>query len=204
VNGELDLAIIRLGIDWTRRTRREVFSLRSTLSAGIDALGATRSPTEPDGEFLTFQIESQYSRRLDDRGNLLVLHAGLGMADGPVPPPAQFRLGGRYTVRGYRENFLVRDNGVGAGVDLQIPIMADDEGHGWNLSLIPFIDGGVAWDDGHEDAESLLAAGIGIRADFSDWFRSELYYGIPLVNRQSGSGDLQDAGIHFRMSLARF
>ena len=77
VDGELDLTLIRLGVDWTRRSLRSAFSNRSILSVGINALGATDQPAEPDGSFVTWLSESQYTRRLDEAGSLLVIHAGL-------------------------------------------------------------------------------------------------------------------------------
>ncbi|MEO5714042.1 MAG: ShlB/FhaC/HecB family hemolysin secretion/activation protein [Luteolibacter sp.] len=204
VNGKLDLTILRFGLDWTRRTRESVFSLRSTVSAGIDAFGATEQQKEPDSEFLTWLLESQFSRRLDKRGDLLVLHGGLGLANDPLPPPAQLCLGGRYTVRGYRENFLVRDNGIYGGVDIQVPLLTDEKNKSWNLWLVPFIDGGVGWNVRTPSTEALFSAGLGIRANYSDWFRAELFYGVPVKNREDPSDDLQDEGIHFRISLARF
>lgn len=202
VNGELDLTMLRLGLEWTRRSSQSAFSLRSILTAGLNTLGATDQPAEPDGGFVTWFSESQYTRRLDERGNLLVIHAGLGLSNDPLPPPAQFRLGGRYTVRGYRENFLVRDNGFCGGIDFRIPLLTDESP--WNLALVPFLDGGVAWNDGSGKSESLLAAGVGIIAEYGTWFRGELFYGIPFMNDDDSSDDLQDDGIHFRMTVARF
>ena len=204
VDGELDLTLIRLGLDWTRRSLKSAFSNRSVLSVGIDALGATDQVSEPDGRFVTWLSESQYSQRLDEAGSLLVIHAGLGLSTDPLPPPAQFRLGGRHTVRGYRENFVVRDNGFRAGVDFRFPVLGGGQDGGWNLWLVPFLDGGTAWNDGSAASESLLAAGIGVVAEYSDWFYGELFWGLPFINRDAGSDDLQDEGVHFRLSAARF
>ncbi len=204
VNGELDLTMVRLGMDWTRRTSESVLSLRSVLTVGLNALDATEQVVEPDGGFLTWLLESQFSRRVDDRGDLLVLHGSVGLSNDPLPPPAQFRLGGRYTVRGYRENFLVRDNGVGGGVEFHAPVFQSEETDAWSFWLVPFLDGGVAWNDGVEAEAALLATGLGLRANYSDWFSSELFWGIPLLNRDNDSGDLQDQGIHFRINLFYF
>ena len=204
VDGELDLTLIRLGVDWTRRSLRSAFSNRSVLSLGINALGATDQLSEPDGRFVTWLSESQYSHRLDETGSLLVAHAGLGLSSDPLPPPAQFRLGGRYTVRGYRENFVVRDNGICAGLDFRFPVLGGGKEDEWSFWLVPFLDGGTAWNDGTAASESLLAAGIGVVAEYSDWFYGELFWGIPFINRDVSSDDLQDEGIHFRLSVAQF
>ena len=40
-NGEIDLAVLRLGHEWTRSSPRQVLAARSTLSLGLDAFGAT-------------------------------------------------------------------------------------------------------------------------------------------------------------------
>lgn len=204
VNGELDLTVLRFGQDWTRRTRESALSLRSIISIGIDAWDSTEQLEEPDGEFTTFLLESQYSKRIDERGDILVLRGGLGLTTDPLPPPAQFRLGGFYTVRGYRENLLVSDNGIYGGIDFQIPLISDEQIPNWNLWFVPFVDGGIGWDDGISGSESLMSVGFGFRLNYKDWFRGEIFYGIPLTSQPDRLDDLQDQGIHFRMSLARF
>lgn len=204
VNGELDLTILRLGAEWTRRTLKSVLAMRTSLAVGFDGLGATEQPREPDGQFATWAADGQYSRRVHERGDLLVLHGGFQFSNDPLPPPAQMQVGGRYTVRGYRENFLVRDNGLYFGLDYQLPILLDDEADGWSLWAVPFVDAGFGWNDDPSFQESLFSAGIGLKANYSDWFRGELFWGIPLENKSGASEDIQDDGIHFRMNLARF
>jgi hemolysin activation/secretion protein len=204
VNGQLDLTLLRFGLEWTRRTRESVLAMRTMVATGIDALGSTDPIGEPDGEFFTWSLDAQYSRRVYDRGDVLVLHGGLQLASDPLPPPAQYRIGGRYTVRGYRENFLVRDSGVYGGIDYQLPLHGGKEDDPWSLWLVPFLDCGVGWNEGSSSRETLASIGLGLRATYGEWFRGELYYGIPLLNRTNRSDDIQDEGIHFRLSVARF
>jgi hemolysin activation/secretion protein len=204
VNGELDLTLLRFGLEWTRRTRESVLAMRTMLSAGIDALGATRPIGEPNGEFFTWALDTQYSRRICDRGDVLVLHGGFQLATDPLPAPAQYRVGGRYTVRGYRENFLVRDNGVQGGIDYQLPLHGGKDDDDWSLWLVPFLDCGVGWNEGSSSSTTLASIGVGVRSTYGEWFRGELYYGIPLLNRPNRSDDIQDDGVHFRLSFARF
>ena len=204
VNGELDLSILRFGGDWTRRTRKSVLAMRTALSVGFDGLDATNQLTEPDGQFVTWTVDGQYSRRVHERGDLLVLHAGFQLSDDPLPPPAQMRIGGRYTVRGYRENTLVRDNGVYLGIDYQLPLHLDDGNGGWNVWAVPFVDAGIGWNDNPSMRKSLVSVGLGLKASYGDWFRGELFWGVPLENKGRASGNLQDEGIHFRMSFAKF
>jgi len=204
VDGELNLTRLSLGAEWIRRTQSSVLAARTALTAGIDALGATHQPSEPDSEFLLWTAGVQYSRRMSKRDDVLVVQAGFQMSNDALPPPAQFRLGGRYTVRGYRENYMVRDQGIYAGVEYQIPLWNGTEESSWSLWLAPFVDGGMGCDWKQSDSESLLSCGVGLRGTVSDWFEGELYFGLPLLNRSDQDSDLQDHGIHFRVSLARF
>jgi hemolysin activation/secretion protein len=204
VNGVLDLTRLSLGAEWTRRTQSSVLAARTALTAGIDALGATHQPSEPDSEFLLWTAGVQYSRRMSKRDDVLVVQAGFQISNDALPPPAQFRLGGRYTVRGYRENYMVRDQGFYAGVEYQIPLWNGTEESNWSLWLAPFVDGGLGCDWKQSDSEALLSCGVGLRGTVSDWFEGELYFGLPLLNRSDQDSDLQDHGIHFRVSLARF
>ncbi|MCW1925193.1 BamA/TamA family outer membrane protein [Luteolibacter arcticus] len=204
VDGELDLTRLSLGAEWTRRTQSSVLAARTAVTAGIDALGATQQPSEPDSEFLLWSAGVQYSKRLSKRDDVLVVQAGFQMTNDALPPPAQFRMGGRYTVRGYRENYMVRDQGFFAGVEYQIPLRTGTAESNWSLWLAPFVDGGMGWDRKESDREALLSCGVGLRGTVSDWFEGELYFGLPLRNRSDQDSDLQDHGIHFRVGLARF
>jgi hemolysin activation/secretion protein len=204
VDGELDLTVLRCGLEWTRRTLDSALVLRSGVSWGLDALGATRQPNEPDGSYLAFFLDAQNSRRMNKRGDVLVAHGACQFANDTLTPPAQFRIGGRYSVRGYRENYLVRDNGISAGLDYQFPITGGGEDTGWSVWLVPFADAGVGWNEGGGPSESLLSAGLGLRVNYGSWFRGEIFYGFPLTNKPQESGNLQDDGLHFRMTIARF
>jgi hemolysin activation/secretion protein len=48
-------------------------------------------------------------RRFDTRGDQYVLRNDLQLAKDPLLPLEQFTVGGASTVRGYRENQLVKD-----------------------------------------------------------------------------------------------
>jgi hemolysin activation/secretion protein len=52
-------------------------------------------------------------------------------------------IGGVDTVRGYRQNQLVADNGVVGGVEVRIPLTSNVQ----TLQLIPFVDIGTAWNN---------------------------------------------------------
>jgi len=205
VDGELDLSVLRFGQEWTRRTDDSILALNSKFSIGLDGLDSTDSPAEPDASFVAWTSTGQYSRRILERGDTVSLRGGFQWSDDPMPPPEQWILGGRYTVRGYRENSLVRDMGWFASVEYSFPLLQQGVDSSWSLSAIPFVDYGMGWNETVADRSEILSIGAGLRAEYSDWFRGEIFWGTPLMDRDYATGDdLQDYGIHFRCSFSRF
>ena len=101
-------------------------------------------------------------------------------------------MGGFYSVRGYRENTLVRDNGVVLNDEymkkLNIP----------SLSATVFVDTARGWDnDGITQNKQLTSVGGGIIWNNRKNLNVETFFGIPLMNKLNKTGDLQDLGLHF-------
>ena len=106
-------------------------------------------------------------------------------------------------MRGYRENRLVRDNGVVGGIEARIPVFQRVRPE-LLVEIVPFFDGGYSWNTRRPegDVQTLLSVGIGTRMFFTRWGRFEFYWGYPLKDVPSlGEYDIQDDGIHFRLSM---
>jgi hemolysin activation/secretion protein len=58
----------------------------------------------------------------------ILFRTDLQLANNPLLPLEQLAVGGRYTVRGYQENQLVRDNGVIAQLEARVPVVHE---HRW-------------------------------------------------------------------------
>ena len=117
-------------------------------------------------------------------------------------PMERFALGGRYSVRGYRENEMVRDNGFSASAELRYDLHGDPERKDTlSIQLAPFIDTGSAWNKSEfDDAKLLLSTGVGVVVNWKDFFAEcFLAYAINEPVEKIDS-DLQDSGIHFRLS----
>jgi hemolysin activation/secretion protein len=72
--GVSKVSVLRFGGDWTYRGRRQVIALRSTLSWGIDLLGATsHGGSTPDGKFLAWLGQIQWVRRLGPLDSQLIV-----------------------------------------------------------------------------------------------------------------------------------
>jgi hemolysin activation/secretion protein len=200
VNGELDLTLLRGGIDWVRREREKVFSMNAEIVAGLDALGATDSNTGPDSSFLLLRANAAWLKRLNEDGHLLSIRGGLQIADGRLPSPEQWTGGGYGSVRGYRQNELVADSGAYANLEYRIPILEDGR---TELHFIAFADGALGADAGGGQRRSLASLGIGLSGSWRS-LRGEIHWGLPLTDDGNEDGNLQDHGIHFRLSAATF
>jgi hemolysin activation/secretion protein len=201
VDGELDLTLLQTGVDWVRRGESEVLTANIGLVAGLDAMGATDAPTEPDSSFIAVRANASYLARLNSSGHLLSIRGAMQWADDALPSPEQWTLGGYSSVRGYRQNDLVRDAGALAGVEYRVPAWSGSQGE---LTLVSFLDGGVGMDVDGDHQEALLSVGVGFTGSYRSWLRGELFWGIPLVNRDDTGNDLQDHGIHFRLIAGKF
>ncbi|MGH8502908.1 MAG: ShlB/FhaC/HecB family hemolysin secretion/activation protein [Gammaproteobacteria bacterium] len=207
-DGESDATVLRLSQGWIDRNLNQVLAARSTFSLGVDAFGATvNGGALPDGQFLAWLGQFQWARRFSESGNQLIVRTDLQLAEDPLLPLEQFAVGGAATVRGYRENQLVRDNGFVASAELRIPVFrlpiprlsrtAEDG----SVQLAPFADFGWAenTDIATPDPKTISSVGLGLRWDPSDDLHAELYWGYGLRDIDSLDDDLQDSGIHFRV-----
>jgi hemolysin activation/secretion protein len=200
------VSVLRFVQDWTWRMPRDVIAVRSTASVGLGVLGATVSsdPDAPDGEFFAWLGQVQWAHRFGERwwGSQLVFRTDIQLASRPLLSLEKFAAGGLRTVRGYRRNELVRDSGVVASLELRIPLYRGRLGRDV-VQLAPFADFGRAWDERDDFPDRTLASlGVGLRVSPFEWLYGEIYWGGRLTDasRSYGEGDLQDEGIHFRVT----
>ena len=208
VNGVAKLALVRGGALWTYRSAGMVWAVRGQVTGGVDALHATthREKDIPDGRFVAGLLQLQWAMRLPWLGMELIARAEGQIANQPLLGIEQFAIGGRYTVRGYRENQLVRDNGVTGSVELRVPIpMPRIREWRPTLTLAPFYDIGYgdnndrgSFDEG--DSELLDGVGIGALVGIAPGLDFEVYWGEALRSvPQGGEHSLQDDGVYMEL-----
>ena len=207
--GKSQVSVLRFGLDASYRSRTQSLVVRSLLSRGIDALGATSNPGpgRASGKFLSWLGQFQWASRLPWWDAQVLTRFETQLAAEPLLPLEQFAVGGRYTVRGYRENTLVRDNGLVASVELRVPVYRRSD-PGVVFELAPFVDVGRSWNEpratslGQQEAQTIASVGIGGRVTVGSWGFGELYWGHPLEKiRVLGDSDLQDDGVSFRVGV---
>lgn len=213
VYGKSDVAVLRFSQEWIDRSTSRVLALRSVFSVGIDALDATINESDPDSRFLTWLGQAQLAKRFPEFWDgQLILRTDLQLAESSLLPIEQFPLGGAASVRGYRENQLIRDNGISASVEMRLPVWrlplpkisrtAEDG----ILQLASFADFGWGWntDLPTPDLDTIYSVGMGIRWDPSEKMHAEVYWGYPLRDVNNPNQELQDAGIHFQFTWRMF
>ena len=237
-DGEAKTSVGLLGVDWLKRGLDSVSNVRLTYRRGLDVLDATifaprsdderlLNPTGADGEFDVIQAQGVYLRRLNGwrwltPNTQLVVRGTAQYSLDPLLSLEKLAIGGANTVRGFPENLLVRDNGIAATVELQIPLFGRTAPHPLNVELVPFIDYGRSWDDEDTDpgsdvrdsdeARYIASAGLGVRWNPIAGLDAQVYWGSDIANNFDGDDpralrerDLQDDGVHFSVTyLARW
>ena len=162
-------------------------------------LGAFEASTdsEPDSQFFSWRLQGQYVRSLAP-DTLLLVRSELQLADSELLSDEQFRIGGVGSVRGYRQDLLLGDNGLFAGVEARLPILRISE---WDflVQVAPFVEVGKVWnsDGTNPDPSTLVSLGMGLLLFQDDKFTASLYWGIPLVEVEGQGDSLQEDGIYF-------
>jgi len=182
----------------TLRREAVVAALRSTFAGGRNnlaepALLAEQAPRH----YRYWQGQAQVALGSGRGGAPWQLRALAQIGRDRLVPLEQLSLGGRGTVRGYRENQLVRDTGWAIGLEHHHALWGGAADRR-RLTLVPFIDAGRARDRG-APATRLASAGLGLVAAWDGW-EAELFYGRRLEDPPVDThGDLQDRGIHFSL-----
>ncbi|MGF1935609.1 MAG: ShlB/FhaC/HecB family hemolysin secretion/activation protein [Nostoc sp. ChiQUE02] len=198
--GRTRVSALRFFQEWTSRNSREVIALRSQFSLGIDVLNPTINQNPPDSRFFAWQGQAQWARLLAPE-TLFLLRLNTQLASRTLLPIEQFGLGGQDSVRGYRQDYLLTDNGTFVSAEVQVPILRLPQIDS-TLQVVPFVDFGVGWnssDKENPDLNTLAAVGLGLRWSQGDRFTVRLDWGIPLVSVNSNERTLQENGLYFSL-----
>ncbi|MEH2135841.1 ShlB/FhaC/HecB family hemolysin secretion/activation protein [Nostoc sp.] len=198
--GRTKVSAFRFFQEWTSRNSREVIAIRSQFSLGIDVLNPTINQNAPDGRFFAWQGQAQWIRLLAPE-TLLLLRLNTQLASRTLLPLEQFGLGGQDSIRGYRQDYLLTDNGTFVSAEVQVPILRLPQIDS-TLQVVPFADFGIGWNSsGRENPNhnTLAAVGLGLRWTQGDRFTVRLDWGVPLISVDSNDRTLQENGLYFSL-----
>ncbi len=206
INGPTKVSVIRLFQEYMARFENHVLALRSSFNIGINAFHSTiqKGHTLPDSEFFSWLGQAQYAYKLNDEGAQIRIRSNLQLSDEALLSQERIAIGGIYSVRGYRENELVRDNGYSGSIELHYPIFSMSEPFATNFTLVPFMDYGLGWNH-EQQTDEIHSIGIGLNWQILKHIKAEIYYAHDLITAvDKADHNLQDDGVHFNLSFYAF
>jgi hemolysin activation/secretion protein len=203
-NGKTNISAVRFFQEYTQRNNQYVFAARSQLSFGVDWFDANVSETEPDSRFFAWRGQAQWVRQLAP-DTLFLARSDFQLSADSLVPLEQFGLGGQLSVRGYRQDALLTDNGLLFSAEFRLPIVRATK-IGGVLQLTPFIDVGKGWNVKGENPpqSTLFSTGLGLLWKQGDDFLARLDWGIPLISVDGEKRSLQENGLYFSVRYSPF
>lgn len=203
VEGVSEVRAWRFSQEWTERWETQAVALRSVLSVGRNNANPAANPSVdpaaiPARRYLVWTGQTQFVRSGVAAGGDVRLRASAQYSPDRLLPLEQFAVGGIATVRGYRENSVLRDRGFAASTEYRqaLPIGA---ANGGNLAAFGFFDLGGGANKGGP-WQRLASVGAGLR-----WQIGGLTVDLSVAKRLTSldnptRGNLQDRGIQFQLS----
>lgn len=208
--GQTQLSVLRFFQDWSQRSRNSALVARSETNFGLGIFNDTINPLPPDSQFFYWRGQVQWIRQLA-RDRYIRARSSLQIADRPIPAVEQFSLGGESTIRGYRQDALLADNGFLASVELLWPLYRTPKRYGI-LHISPFIDVGTVWNNSVNQqsfpltANTLASTGIGVQWQWKNRFNVKFDWAVPLLPIETplGNRTLQENGFHLSIKTNLF
>ncbi len=208
--GETETDSIRFWQEYSHRTVSQVIAVRSTFVQTDTNLEDPPPQLDPDAfrvqdpDYAYWLGQVHYARQIGERGMQLVVRGTVQISDDRLLSLDGLSIGGNSSVRGFRENQLIRDAGYVINTEFVYPMWQAGSGRG-ALTLVPFIDYGRGKNKGRSN-DDLTSAGVALRYRLGGLsvdltFAEQIN---PPDEIDDLSGDLQDDGIHFRVSYDLF
>ena len=182
-------------------------------------MGATINPNSdtPDGQFFSWLGQVQAIQQFGEQMLSMQLFSrmDLQLTNSPLFPLEQVSLGGRYTVRGYREVTILRDNSFIASVESRFPLVHWANGTPM-VQFAPFVDVAHGWNQGENRPSvsapftsfpsTLASVGAGFRWNIlpNDKASFEVYWGQQLNHVPRIGHTIQDHGVHLGIVINLF
>lgn len=209
IDGKVRVAPLKVTQNWVSRDVDRMYAINSSINWGTPALGATDIEIGAiNTKYVTWLLQQRYIKSW--LNNQLQLHARWDMqfADSALPALEQLGIGGVDTVRGYRENTLIRDQALLGSLELRYRLwdQATQERYG-RLEGAIFTDFAHGWNKTHavnekNETNELASLGLGLLWSWKDIMRFELYWGHQLKSlSQKTQGSVQDRGIHLQLQV---
>ena len=208
--GETKISTLRFFQEFTRRDSHQVFAARSQLNFGLNDFEVARLANVndfelPQGRFFSWRSQVQYLRLLNP-DLLFLVRSDFQLADRPIFALEKFSIGGVFTVRGYRQDAILGDNGLTASAELRATLARFPDFDG-SLQLIPFVDFGTVWNNPSPQIDlnttTLSSVGLGLSFNIGESLTARIDWGQPLVDLDIAGNSLQENGVYFQLEYRR-
>ena len=197
-------SVFELGQEYIFRQVSGAWGLRSLLRFGVGIFDATDNPSPlPDGQFFSWLAQVQRVQVINN-DNLLIIQGDLQLSSSPLLPFEQFAIGGGQSVRGYRQNVRVGDNGFRFSVEDRITLVRNASGQAV-VVVAPFFDMGYVWNNPNNpnflpEQQFIAGLGLGLLLQPREGFTLRLDYAPPLIDLRDRTDNIQDDGFYFSIN----
>ena len=189
---------VLLSANLQKKSAKRQHHLNLTLRKGLSG-DQTKTLNIGNPEAMSLSTQWKLTQALIQNLGLLRINTKFQYAMDSLIGADKMSIGGVSTVRGYRENSLVKDNGF---------ILSTEWIQKTRLSgvyLTTFVDYGTGWNrEINTENEHLLSLGGGVAWQKAKSINTEIFIGVPLLNRPAENKDLQDFGVHFSLQYHIF
>jgi len=205
-DGQTKISALRFFQEWNKRSSQQVLAARSQFSLGTSWFDSNQSDDGgPDSNFFSWRGQGQWVRLLAP-DTLALVRGDLQFADRDLVPLEQFGIGGQSSVRGYRQDSLLTDNGLLLSAEVRLPVARIPS---WDatLQVAPFFDLGHGWNkdsDNQPEEKTLMGTGLGFIWRQGNNFSARVDWGFPLVDVENEDDTWQENGIYFSVNYNPF
>jgi hemolysin activation/secretion protein len=186
--------------EYSHRSEAQVLALRSTFSTvrnNLQEIPELPPTTQPDRKYSLWLGQAQFARQILENGAQFIVRGTVQRTRQTLLTLDGMPIGGVTTVRGYRENQLIRDNVEILNAEVEYPVIGN-AAERIHMTVSPFYDYGRGK---NRDAPSATLSSWGLATRIR-WLGVSLYAAAAkrLVHPESvngSKGNLQDKGIHF-------
>ncbi len=200
-NGTTKLTGIRFFQEYLNRRATSILAVRSQFNFGVDLFNPTINNIGVDGRFFSWQGQIQWVKQLSPR-LLLLTSMDTQVTPDFLLPLEQIPIGGINSIRGYRQNKLLTDNGFIASIETQFSLLENSRA----LQLTPFFEIGTGWNEFLPDPDpaTLMSIGLGLRWAITPQIGLRVDYGIPLEPTRKQGDSWQENGFYFSLRYQPF
>lgn len=199
-DGRTGVEVVRAAVELAGTGTEALLFARGQWSEGRSLRAIDAVPGAPDARFRSFALQAQYARLLSEAGAQFIGRIDAQYTGDTLLPLEKKPVGGASSVRGYRQNLLLRDRAAVGTLEVRWPLWKWEE----RVRVVgaAFLDGAYARDSRPlPDAipRTLGSAGVGLIATLPLGVSLRIDAAYPNRRWLTPKVDAQDRGVHFQV-----